>query len=363
MRPQRIAMIGAFDPDYTRHAVIRSGLEAVGVTVDLMAIPKNASTVQRARHLITSFRRLGAHDAVLIPAFNQMTLPLAWALGKIHRMPVLADYMTGLLDVMDDRGSSSAQKRQLYRAIDRFNISRVPAFTDTDAHRQDFARRLGLSTTQTARLGIIPVGVRQSLYEQALDAPPADRFIVQFLGTYIPFHGVDVILQAAQRLRDQASIHFELIGSGQTYAAMQALAASLALDNVTFIPGFYGPPELLGMLGRASVYLGVFGDSDKTRYVVPSKVYESAALGRAVITADAPALHEFFTAGEHLLLVPPGDPVALADAIAALAADPDQAARIGAAGRAHVEGHYLPQHIGAMIREQLSRLLEANHPQ
>ena len=57
------------------------------------------------------------------------------------------------------------------------------------------------------------------------------------------------------------------------------------------------------------------------------------AMGRAVIAADVPGCREAVEAGVTGLLVPPRDAAALAEAMAALAADPARVAAMGAAGR------------------------------
>jgi phosphatidyl-myo-inositol dimannoside synthase len=64
--------------------------------------------------------------------------------------------------------------------------------------------------------------------------------------------------------------------------------------------------------------------------------HEAGACGRPVIGADAAGCREAVIDGVTGLLVPPGDPAALALAMARLLADPDLAARMGRAGLAHV---------------------------
>lgn len=354
MSQLRIAMIGAFDPLYTRHAVIRTGLEQADCIVTVMALPKNASTLQRLQHLWRCASAIREYDVVLIPTFNQMVAPIAWFLFHvILRKKLLMDYLVGLTDVEEDRQSVSPLMRKLYRFIDRFNIHNITTFTDTAAHRTYFSELLGIKTDH---MHIIPVGARQSLLETPLIPSPKDPFIVQYLGTFIPFHGVDVMLGAAEILRDDPRIQFELIGKGQTFTGMQQLALEQNLTNVTFIEGFFRPPELMEMLSRASVFLGVFGDSPKTRYVIPSKVFENVVLGRPMITGESPALSEFFTIGEHLLTVPTGDSQALAEQIRTLANAPALCAKIGEAGANHIRETLLPKHIGAKIRTIIDTL-------
>ena len=68
----------------------------------------------------------------------------------------------------------------------------------------------------------------------------------------------------------------------------------------------------------------------KAAMVVPNKVYQAAAAGRPLVTRDGPALREVLEPGAHCLVCPPGDPDALAAAVARLLDDP---ALGGAPGR------------------------------
>jgi glycosyltransferase involved in cell wall biosynthesis len=341
----RVLLLGAFDPDYARHAILHAGLEAAGVDVVVRRLPKQAGTAARARLLARA--ALHGFDALIIPAFNQTLGPLAWARTRGRRRPaVLLDYMVGLADVNADRATVSGARAGLFRLIDRFNLRMLDSMTDTAAHRDHFARTLNLDTR---RVRVVPVGV----VEHWLDVPPpplTPPYTVTFIGTYIPFQGVEVILQAAARLRGDSRLRFRLIGNGQTYPAMARLAETLRLDNVRFDAGFYPFCDLQTLLSESTFILGVFGAAEKTAYVVPNKVFDGLAMGRPVITADSPALREYFTPGEHLVAVPPGDAEALAEALAALAGDADRIAALGAAARARIQAAFLPRHIGEEVR-------------
>jgi glycosyltransferase involved in cell wall biosynthesis len=72
----------------------------------------------------------------------------------------------------------------------------------------------------------------------------------------------------------------------------------------------------------------------------PRSVLEAMAMGRAVITTDAPGCRDAVEHGLNGLLVPVGDAPALAQAMGFLAADPELVARYGAAGRKRAEAKY-----------------------
>jgi len=67
---------------------------------------------------------------------------------------------------------------------------------------------------------------------------------------------------------------------------------------------------------------------------------EAMAAGRPVVASRVGGLAEAIVPEETGLLVPPGDPMALATALARLARDPGLRARLGAAGRERVLGRY-----------------------
>ncbi len=101
-------------------------------------------------------------------------------------------------------------------------------------------------------------------------------------------------------------------------------------DNIT------EPVQGVRLLGPRTDMPAVYSALDV--FVLPShregfsrSAMEAAACGRAMVLTDIRGCREVGTHDEHLLLVPRSDPPALADALAALAADPERRARLGAA--------------------------------
>jgi glycosyltransferase involved in cell wall biosynthesis len=114
------------------------------------------------------------------------------------------------------------------------------------------------------------------------------------------------------------------------------------------------PRELWG----AGCALGVFGTSDKARRVIPNKAYQAIACGVPLVTADTPAARELFTDDVDALLVPPGDPAAVAGAVRQIASDQALARRLAGAGRETYEARASEEVLGARWRGLLEGLLE-----
>jgi glycosyltransferase involved in cell wall biosynthesis len=96
-------------------------------------------------------------------------------------------------------------------------------------------------------------------------------------------------------------------------------------------------------LRHAHVLLGIFGTTEKAARVVPHKLYQGLALGRPLITADTPAVRDFFTPGEHLLTVPAGEPAALAEAVLRLRTDRGLRRQLAAGGARFVHARFRPE--------------------
>jgi glycosyltransferase involved in cell wall biosynthesis len=347
-----VGVVGINKTSSPRTQSILLSLERLGYDVRHVALPRSAGTPRRLLLLLREVPALREVDWLYVPPSNQVLAPVIWLLARLLGKPVLLDYLTGLTDVFEDRGQPPLLKRWLSRQIDRFNIARCDTITDTAAHRDAFERLLG---SAPRRMRVLPVGAREGL--PTLPLPETPPLIVQWVGTYIPFQGVDIILRAAERLRAREDIVIELIGDGQTYAASEALAKTLELANVRFVRGSFTLDDLEPMIARSAIWLGVFGAAAKTDYVIPNKVLDSLAWRRPLITAESRALREFLTPGEHCIAVPPGDPAALAEAIVMLADQPGQRALLAERGHRHVVESLSGREQDARLRHIIEELL------
>ena len=89
--------------------------------------------------------------------------------------------------------------------------------------------------------------------------------------------------------------------------------------------------------------------------MIPNKVFQALACGAPVVTADTPAIRELH--GDGALLVPAGDPHALAEAVRALATDADRRDALAAAGLATYRAQASEEILGARWRALLEDLL------
>jgi glycosyltransferase involved in cell wall biosynthesis len=84
---------------------------------------------------------------------------------------------------------------------------------------------------------------------------------------------------------------------------------------------------------------------------------EAAAAGRPIVASDVPGCREVVDQGENGLLVPPGDPAALANALALLAENPALRHKMGAAGRLKAVNQFANNKVIAATLKVYSDLL------
>jgi glycosyltransferase involved in cell wall biosynthesis len=284
-------------------------------------------------------------DAVVVGYPGQPDVPAARRAARGR--PVVFNALVSLHEtlVADRRrfGPSSPAARALL-TLDRTALrgaDLVVADTEADA---DFLA--ALADLPRSKVEVCLVGAEDRLFQPGWK--PAQPWTCLFVGKLIPLHGLETVLAAARLAPDLA---FRIVGSGQ----LEPVLADRP-PNVEWVP--WVDYELLpSELHTAGCALGVFGRSPKAARVIPNKAYQALACGTPLVTADTAGARELLVDGESALLVPPGDPEALAAAVRRLRDEEVLAERIGSLGRAVYEERASEAVLGARWRALVQSLL------
>lgn len=191
------------------------------------------------------------------------------------------------------------------------------------------ADRLRFEGVPARKIAVIPNGLDTEVY--ALRGPIARVRRVATVANLRPEKGHDVLLDAAAIVvRRFPDAHFDIVGAGPELAALEARVESLGLTSaVSFlghcedVPARLAAADLFVLPSRSEAF--------------PNAVLEAMAIGLPTIASAVGGLLEVIQPERNGVLVPVGDPQALARAISGLMADPARAARLGAAARAHAQ--------------------------
>lgn len=196
-------------------------------------------------------------------------------------------------------------------------------------------------------------GLRRDAVRRELGAGPQDLLVGVVGKLREPKKGLSIFLAAARLLaQDLPRVRFALIGAGPDFARLETRAAEEGVSHRTVFAGLRRDiPDVLAALDlyvHPSVWEG-FGLT----------LLEAMAAGAPVVASRVGGATEAIADGVTGLLVPPGDPRALAAACAILLRDRERARRMGTAGRARAEALFrvdrLVRDLSAFYRGLLAR--------
>jgi len=158
---------------------------------------------------------------------------------------------------------------------------------------------------------------------------PSDTVVALYSGNMGQKHGLEILVEVAQKLKSHPKIRFVLCGEGVACSIAQSMAPDL--HNVNYLP--LQPVERLNdLLNLADIHL-LPQRADAADLVMPSKLTGILASGKPVVATAHLGTEVDRVVRPCGLVVSPGDAVAFADALVWLAEHPEERQEFGRAGR------------------------------
>ncbi len=297
-------------------------------------------------------------DAILIgyPGYFHVHFARFLTLIKNRNAILVFDIFFSLYDTLAKDRKLIKETSLILKFIRRLEKSTLKIadiiLVDTTTHGNTIAEEYGIATNKLKRIFVgSSFGPPHSPIE--IDTQHVN-FKVLFIGTYIPLHGIDVILKAAEKLLPVKDIRFVLVGKGQLRSEMEILARKLELKNVDFED--WVPTSQLGEKIRSfDLSLGIFGTTNKAQSVIPIKVFDICAAGAPFVSADTSAMREVFIHNESAYLVPLGDHNKLAEAILELKTDYKLRERLAKGANDLARNIFSKQKIGSELTKALDQ--------
>ena len=355
-------------PDAYRRAVRR--IEHAGpyrvVRTWLYATPNEGFVKKTLGHLsfmVTSvllgLRPSGPADVVVVSSPTFFSIFSAWVLARVKRAPLVVEVRDLWPAIFVELGVLT--NRRVIAVLEWLELwayrQAALVVVVSEGFRDDLIRRgVPADKVATIRNGAdverFAPGGDPAPGRARLGAAPGE-VVVLYLGAHGISHGLDTVLDAAALLAGQP-IRVALVGEGAERAALVARVEREGLDNVAMHPGVPRDqvPELLA---AADIALVPLRDVPLFATFIPSKIFEYLATGTPVVGAvrgePAAILAE---AGQ--VVVAPGDPAALAKAVAELADDPGRRGTMGADGRRAVTERFDRRALARHYRHLLAPL-------
>jgi len=343
----RVILWGTYDIGKPRTRLLRSALASAGVEVIEVRSPVWDGVEDKAQiaglipkisyalrwllaypGLIVRYLRAPAHDVVIVAYMGHLDVLVLWAFARLRGKPIVWDAFLSLYDTVVSDRQLVGPKNLLAWALWAFEWLACRGSNcvvlDTQAHADLFCELYGL---KASRVASVFVGAEYEHFDRDIPVSPGRRdpgesedLKVLFYGQFIPLHGIETIVRAAQLAQDRP-IRWTLIGRGQEESRIRELidaGPKAKLDWVSWVPY----EELAGWISSADICLGIFGGTGKAARVIPNKVFQILAAGKPLVTRDSLAIRELLNGSmPGVYLVPAANPRALLEAIETFASE------------------------------------------
>ena len=208
--------------------------------------------------------------------------------------------------------------------------------------------------------------VMNSVDDALIPAPARDReagpehFTVVYHGSLTPHYGVELLLDAADRLRHEMPIRIEIYGGGDAVPRLREELQRRRLGDTVALMKPLPQSEILRRVQRASAGVVPNLPIRLNEFALSSKLFEYVALEIPVACADLPTLRRHFD-DDELYFFAAGSGEALAVALRAIAEEPDRARARARAARTRYEQAYAWSEQGRRFVALLDRLAASRH--
>ncbi len=302
-------------------------LPAAGIDATALHLGKRQAA--RALRELVSITRRQRPDVVVVRGYNAETL------GRFAARVAGVEHTV----MWVHNNSNIVPRRWVRRTVDHALIRWTSAyFGVAEAQRRYLVDELGYPDD---KIRIIHNGVDPALFDVNTDRGVLAEFgfaegdpVVGIVGTLRPVKDHGTLLRAARIVINEIPrARFLVIGDGPIRPQLEALASELAITpNVHFAGWRRDVAQLVNEMD-------VFAMTSTTE-CFPMALLEAMACARPTVCTAVGGIPEMINHGESGYLVPPKDPQQLAARLVSLLSDPQNAHRMGRAGRNRVEAEF-----------------------
>lgn len=270
-----------------------------------------------------------------------------------------------LLDDCSPPGEELALGPGLQALTDRIWRRQAAAASILTVSSRALQRRLAQEGALPERVRVLPNGVDLSAYPAADRArgkrrfeAPVDACWIAFVGSFQPWHRVELLVAAVAGLPRSERVVLWLVGDGPGREAALASARALGIAEEIRAPGALPPERVCDLLQACDI--GVLPATNE--YGQPMKLLEYGAAGLAILAPEVETVLEVLPSREEVALFPPGELARLREELGRLVRDEPLRRSLGAAARRRVEAAGSWQRRGQELVALLHEAIEGAAP-
>ncbi len=318
--------------------------------------------INYASYLISSFFA-GLHedpDVIFVTSPPFPALASAWLLSKIKRVPLVLD----IRDIWPDSAVSVGMmnKGLLFKFLQWWEKKFYKSAEKIVVNAKGIGKRLTKEKgVPEDKIKFLPNGAEIEMFDPQAQGKKLNqefniknKYVVLFTGLIGLAQDPEVIVKAANILKNEKEIFFLIVGDGPKRKECLELIDKYNLENI-IMPGSYPREEMPKFVARADACLATHKKDDLFKDVIPSKIFDYMAGARPIIINSQGEGVRIVKEAECGINIPPASPQEMADAILNLYHDFAKARDYGKNGRKYAEKNFAKK----KIAEKLHDLLES----
>lgn len=371
-----ICIYGTYDRSYTSNKLILQGLKENNINVVEVNAQIPVTRLDKAEDMnwfeiirrvvnkyriipvsIMNWKKIASSDVIYVGYPGHFDVFFAYAVAKFFGKklvfnPLLVIYIgfaeeQGILSKNSLLGKAVKFFEQLaYHACDL-------VFADTPFQQVFFEKDYAMPRE---KLRVLAIGADDKYYRFTPYTNTKKKINVVYYGLYSPIHGVEYIINAAIRLKNDPDIHFTMVGNGNTFEKNYNLAKKNKLKNISF---YHDTPldQHPAIIQQGDIFLGFLTNTPTVKRVIPNKVYQGLALNKVVLTANAPVTQSMFKHKENMYLVKPESTEALVEALVELKNNPKLRKTIAENGYMLFTKKFSPKAVGEQLIDYIKEIV------
>ena len=229
-------------------------------------------------------------------------------------------------------------ERWMYRSASHI-VTVGPGYRDNILSKVDVKDRISMVTN----------GVDPDHFEPKKDCQAfrqryelGERFVCSYVGTVGMAHGLDVVIRAAERFKQDGrnDVVFVVVGGGAKLDQMRRTVAERDLHDLIKLTGRLDKAEIPNALAASDACLVHLSKVDLFEHVIPSKIFETMAMERPIIMGVRGRARDIVLSAESGVAMEPEDDAQLFKILSWMVGAPESVEQMGHNGRNFVVRHF-----------------------
>jgi len=316
----RVCYFGTYRKNYSRNRIMIDGLKTTGIDViechetlwfdidDRIQIFsggwKNPSfwlrVIKTYSRLIYKYFKIKNYDIMIVGYPGHFDVLIARILTWVKKKPLVWDVLMSLYLISHERNLTAKNTfiTNIIRKVEKIACILPDQLIIESTQYADWFK--SQYSVPLSKFWIIPLGANdQKFYLQKTSVNNSKYFSVLYYGSFIPNHGISVMLDAAKNLQFDQNIRFVFVGEGPELEKIKNEIENY--PNITFL-GYLPFNELLQVISNCDLCLGVFGDTDQSKMTIQNKIFENLAMSKPIISGKSDLIDEYFIHKHHLYI-------------------------------------------------------------